>query len=533
MLMERATEIAREFDLRTEDVGRITDKLARELRAGLRRNGATQIPSFVTTVPNGLEKGSYLVVDLGGTNCRICLVHLQGHGKYTMEQRKHAIPRDIRVNASCKPLFNFIAGLLREFLAGTSFAAAGDQSGLKLGFTFSFTYISHSLSRGTVVQWDKGWDLPDALGRDPCLLLQEAIDDIDLGVRVTALTNDSVGTLMARAYTSPWPSATLLGAIFGTGTNAAYVERKRNICKLEGISQTPYADEDGIMVVNTEWGAMCDCSDSVLPRCLYDDVLDIASSNPRSQLLEKQISGLYLGELMRLAMMSLLDEKLFGMSVTDSSPIYHQYAIDTSFLSQVLANSTQLAIGEISTTLQAQNVTDDDLRALQWVAIAITKRSARLAGAAMAAIILQSERLSRRVSDDSSTIKSAGASCSSKEVAVPSPPKDRTYSNAYSRFKSFVHAIFSCWREPELAQPVTPRKEAASPLAEGPDEMHSIIDIGVDGSLYEYCPNFEHYLREALREIPAIGERGESRIRLGLSKDGSGVGAALVTHGTA
>jgi len=54
------------------------------------------------------------------------------------------------------------------------------------------------------------------------------------------------------------------------------------------------------------------------------------------------------------------------------------------------------------------------------------------------------------------------------------------------------------------------------------------VDIGVDGSLVEFYPNFEEYIREALREVPQIGPQGEKRIRIGIAKDGSGVGAALI-----
>ena len=57
------------------------------------------------------------------------------------------------------------------------------------------------------------------------------------------------------------------------------------------------------------------------------------------------------------------------------------------------------------------------------------------------------------------------------------------------------------------------------------DEM---VDIGVDGSLVEFYPGFEEYMREALRAIDGIGPSGERRIRIGIAKDGSGVGAALI-----
>ena len=54
------------------------------------------------------------------------------------------------------------------------------------------------------------------------------------------------------------------------------------------------------------------------------------------------------------------------------------------------------------------------------------------------------------------------------------------------------------------------------------------IDIGVDGSLVEFYPMFEEYIREALRGVKGIGAAGEKRVRIGIAKDGSGVGAALI-----
>jgi hexokinase len=55
-----------------------------------------------------------------------------------------------------------------------------------------------------------------------------------------------------------------------------------------------------------------------------------------------------------------------------------------------------------------------------------------------------------------------------------------------------------------------------------------IVDIGVDGSLVEYYPGFEEMIREAFREIDGIGEEAEKKISIGIARDGSGVGAALI-----
>ena len=502
--------------------------------AALKCHGPTQIPSFVTIIPNGSETGRYLAVDLGGTNCRVCLVHLHGQGTYTMKQKKHVVPHDVRVNPSYRPLFAFIAERIRDFLAEHADVDADprNQATLKLGFTFSFTYISHSLSQGTMVQWDKGWDIPNALGRDPCQMLQEAMDSLSLPVRVTALTNDSVGTLMSRAYTSPFPSATLLGAIFGTGTNAAYVERMDNISKLDTTSESMHRSKDGVMVVNTEWGALCDSPQSFLRACRYDDALDSASSNPTKQLLEKQISGLYLGELMRLAIVSLLEADLLAMSVPEDSPVFYPYAIDTSFLSRVLAHSSEeleLAVQEISTTLQAENVSTKDANAIQMIAMAISKRSARLSGAAIAAIILQSGRIKKKTSDNLCISKTSSVPIVVEdEIVVPLTQPKETVPDRWVRLKSFVSAVFFCFKQHTYSQPLPPPEKSTTLLVDEKNKEHDVIDVGVDGSLYEFCPNFEIYLREALRDVPAIGTTGEARIRIGLAKDGSSVGAALV-----
>merc|ERR1711881_588990 len=111
---------------------------------------------------------------------------------------------------------------------------------------------------------------PDAVGKDVCALLQKELDALHLPIRVAALVNDTVGTLMARSYTSPGKTGTLLGAIFGTGTNGAYVERLDRCSKLINNSEATgtYDTSTGEMIVNTEWGSF-DNSSSVLPDTPY------------------------------------------------------------------------------------------------------------------------------------------------------------------------------------------------------------------------------------------------------------------------
>jgi hexokinase len=80
-------------------------------------------------------------------------------------------------------------------------------------------------------------------------ILQAEIDKRKLPVHVAAIVNDTVGTLMARSYASPSEEGSLIGAIFGTGTNGAYVERIENIPKLRHVKGLKS------MVINMEWAA--------------------------------------------------------------------------------------------------------------------------------------------------------------------------------------------------------------------------------------------------------------------------------------
>jgi hexokinase len=116
-------------------------------------------------------------------------------------------------------------------------------------------------------------------------------------VKMTALINDTTGTLIASHYVRP---ATRIAVIFGTGCNAAYMERVGDIPKLAGLGLDP----DAQMAINCEWVRACaagrpECGlnrelqgafDSFthehLPRTRYDLVVDGTSNKPGEQAFE-------------------------------------------------------------------------------------------------------------------------------------------------------------------------------------------------------------------------------------------------------
>jgi hexokinase len=472
----------------------------------------------VYNVPDGSEHGAFLAVDLGGTNCRICLVDLNGDSTYKVVQTKQTVPEHIRINPRYEPLFSFIAKAISEFLSqhelGTAVDCDSENERIPLGFTFSFTCEQTSISRGTLIQWDKGWDIPEAVGRDPCAMLQESIDNIKLPVQVSALANDSVGTLLSRAYTSQERGSTLAGVIIGTGTNAAYIERLPNVRRLPTHGTEQKHTE---IVLNTEWGCFDD-ELQVLPTTPYDRALDASSINPGSQQLEKRVSGMYLGELMRLVILHCQDQGILNLVLCDESPCRRQYGLDSSFLSLLANDGTEDSIKvteAIERVLSARFVSCKDAEIMKQLADGIVRRSARLAGSALGAIIIQSGRLSATQSEK-------------RNVRVTSIQQRDTKHSQYHWIGcglfSRIGDYFKRFASISIEQPPAVEKALHS------DSEGSLIDIGVDGSLIELYPGFEAHIRSALRDVQEIGPGGERRIKMGLARDGSGVGAALMAN---
>jgi hexokinase len=485
----------------------------------------SQIPTYVTGVPNGAEKGLYLAVDLGGTNFRVCSIQLHGDTTFSLTQSKVAIPKELMVAKTSKELFAFLAKQIELFLQlhhndhfeahirrrQTVSTPEGyrDEHIFRLGFTFSFPVHQIGINRGTLIRWTKGFDIPDAVGQDVCALLQAEIDRLRLPVKVAALVNDTVGTLMARSYTSPGKTGTVLGAIFGTGTNGAYVE------KLEKITKTMEGEFDkstGLMVVNTEWGSF-DNGLKVLPNTIYDQILDKDSVNPGIQMFEKRVSGMFLGEILRTVLVSLVKSPTIPLfhddnsshndisstaTIDENSPLFTQWAVDSSILSIAEADESvglRVLRQELLKSLGVNAASIEDAQAVKEIAQAIGTRAARLAAVAIGAIVLQTGRLN----SDASVLVPASTASIIKDV------KSLNIASAASAAAS------------KLAD--------TARLTVSEDE---IVDIGVDGSLVEFYPGFEDIIRGALRAMDGIGATGERRIRIGIAKDGSGVGAALI-----
>jgi hexokinase len=397
----------KDFELTTEEMRRIIKDFHSEMKRGLRKKPSSlkMLPTYVNR-PTGREKGAYMALDLGGTNFRVLTLRLMGGGRISgLKVMKFAIPKKV-MKGDGKELFSFLARSIKKFLS------AGD-SGLDLGFTFSFPIKQRSVDSGDLVVWTKGFEARGVVGRDVVVLLKEAIAAEGLtGIRVSALANDTVGTLVARAYNDP---SCDVGVIIGTGTNACYTESSRH------------------MIINIEWGNF-----NKLKKTRYDKLLDKETDNPGCQVLEKMVSGMYLGEVVRLVLLDLAHKGIFGCGSKVRRVFKKPMSLKSEYVSMIEA-------GEPSVF---KAFTQGDRRIIREVCDTVSVRAARISAAAMAAVVTR--------------------------------------------------------MDPKLSRKHT---------------------IALDGSVYEKHPGFSGNIKKALKEL--FGSKA-SRIKLVLSKDGSGKGAAII-----
>ncbi len=194
-------EVIRALNPSTDRMDKVVQQFIDEMSKGLRHDAATvrMLPSYVTNVPTGQETGDYLALDLGGTNFRVCLVRLQGNGKVSMKSAKFVVSEQNKKDSGVK-LFQFLASCVASFLAEINIDPSKAEQ-MKLGFTFSFPVAQTAIDHGRLLLWNKGFECDGVLGKDVVAMLRDALKKEGVNVPVTAVVNDTVGTLISHACT--------------------------------------------------------------------------------------------------------------------------------------------------------------------------------------------------------------------------------------------------------------------------------------------------------------------------------------------
>nr|CDS23579.1 hexokinase [Echinococcus granulosus] len=419
-VFQQVLEVMHPFRLSMEDYMDIKNALLAALRSGLKlrrrdKSSVKMYPSYVTKMPTGEECGQYLALDLGGTNFRVCLVTLSGKKEPPIvEQRTHAIPVD-KMRGTGAELFDYLAANIHEFLRLRGLL----DKEFKLGFTYSFPCEQAGLNTSFHVRWTKGFSASGVVGRNVADLLQNSIDKtasadfpisliLGANVKCVAVVNDTVGTLAACSLED---KRCAVGLIVGTGSNAAYLEDIDKVelitaRRLSGELTEEVADATSV-VINMEWGAFGDYGELDYYRTEFDEILDKESIVPGKQKFEKMCSGMYLGEIVRLILLDLIEKGLlFQGQVPErlrSKDNFHtKYITETERDPPHLLYSTLYMLTE---DLLVPTVTPQDSRIVRYVCEVVASRAAHLTGAGIAAVLEHIKRPEVSIGIDGSLYK--------------------------------------------------------------------------------------------------------------------------------
>ncbi|XP_067012621.2 hexokinase type 2 [Anabrus simplex] len=331
-------------------------------------------PTYVTDLPTGKENGKFLALDLGGTNFRVLVITLSPK-RFDMKSKIYAVPSNVMTGPGPE-LFDHIAVCLFKFCK--EYRLLNDN--LPLGFTFSFPLIQKGLTQGILVRWTKGFNCSDSVGKNVVQMLVDAINRRgDMKIDVLAVLNDTTGTLMSCAWKN---TNTRIGLIIGTGTNCCYTEKVSKVELFDGDRSKEY------VIVNTESGAFGDDGSLDSVRNDWDKQVDSASVNPGMQLHEKMISGMYMGELVRLVIVDAAKKNLvFGGATSEKMNTRNSFL--SKYVSDIESDKrgTYNNMKKIMKEMGHPNAGDQDLAIVRFICEAISSRAGKMLSATMAVLL--------------------------------------------------------------------------------------------------------------------------------------------------
>ena len=241
-----------------------------EMEKGLKGEPSSlrMIPTYVGVkgkIPQGAKAA---VLDAGGTNFRSAVVSIPPTIEDKMNQPMPGAKSDITED-------EFYGAFAEELKR-----VAPKATVKKYGWCFSYNCDATPELDAKLNCWTKGIRAPTIVGQ---YVGKELLKR--LGGGEIAIVNDTVATLLAaKATEGDKTYSSYLGFILGTGTNTAYVEKNRNIVKLQGL------DPSGSMIINAESGSF-----DKLAQSNFDKAMDQKTLDPGHNPLEKMIAGGYLG----------------------------------------------------------------------------------------------------------------------------------------------------------------------------------------------------------------------------------------------
>ena len=307
------TKIEEELFISTEQLKKISESFTKAIcERALNKNSTLSLIDSCFTLPSGKESGEFVALDFGGTNIRANTISLFGDKSYRTAISIEETLENIlgkKKNMSAYLFFNAVAKMLEKITY--------TYCQYKLGHTFSFPCNQTSCNNATLIKWTKEIGIRNAVNKDINKILASSLRRSGINnIEPTAIINDTIGVLLAKAYTSGNVS---IGSICGTGHNSAFFDAKGRAINLESGN----FESDELRAVMT----------------VYDDNIP-GQAGTSGQLFEKMVSGAYIPKLFN-AILDKLQIEYTDDSRRNSAQGVAELALDISHSNGLIASIAQ------------------------------------------------------------------------------------------------------------------------------------------------------------------------------------------------
>ncbi|KAJ0110138.1 hypothetical protein J7T55_000570 [Diaporthe amygdali] len=375
--------------IRPDGLSEFSLSLKAQFRDGLLNNPACMLPSYNHQLPNRSECGQYLALDVGGSTLRVALVELRGQEAQGSESCIVRID-SFKIDPAIKKLkgtafFDWMAQRIVDTVSKALGSENSPEKPLLMGMAWSFPIEQTSHKGGKLQGMGKGFlAADDLLGQDLGDIIRTACETRGLHVELAAIVNDSSACLLSEAYRK---SSTRFGLILGTGVNIAVHLPVPTIGRDKfGCRPDFWFDKASHVIVNTELGMF---GKGILPVTRWDKALNAAHPKPEFQPLEHMVSGFYLGEMCRLALVEAIGSTgVLGGVVPPS--LHLPYSLDSETISLIEADTTS-SLKPSLTTFQSRHPspvepTTADMTFIRALASYISRRSAAIVASSLFAL---------------------------------------------------------------------------------------------------------------------------------------------------
>lgn len=337
-----------------------------EMEAGLqgRKSSLHMIPTFIE-VDESIPAGQPVIaMDAGGTNLRTALVEFDAEGEPRISEfQKHRMP-GLDGEIPAERFFEVLAGHLRPLTS-----RAG-----RVGMSFSYPAEILPSRDGRILSLSKELQVAGVEGALVGERLRGALRAAGARADVRfVVLNDTVGALLAgRAAHAGARFSRFVGQVLGTGLNSAYVESNGKIPKRSDLPG------GGRQIINIEAGGYTGVDVGEVDRAL-----DADSKEPGTFLLEKAVSGAYLGALCLRTLQAAAEGGLF--SAGGAACLRAWPRLETPDLDPFLGRASKGLHAELG-----RQGSGDDAAVAAKLVDQIVERAAKLAAVSMAAALLKS-----------------------------------------------------------------------------------------------------------------------------------------------